>query len=246
MSEKAPHVIARSDAYSYQDLLDKETNPVPDALSDDTEPYLGSEDLPTSRWTSQEFFDEEVEKMWTKTWQMVCRETQLANPGDYRVYEIAHFSVLLVRAESGELKGYYNSCLHRARVLKQGAGNTKELRCPYHGFTWNLDGSFREAPCMWDFDHIEQATFNLPEVRIDTWGGWVFINMDADSEDLHSYLGILPSHFERWAPEKRYVAMHVEKVINCNWKAGVEAFIESYHAVATHPQILPYTGADNS
>ena len=246
MNEKVNHVIAHNDSYSYQDLLDGESNPVPDSLREDTQTYLGNEDIPVDRWTSQEFFDLEVEKMWSKTWQAVCRETQVINPGDYRVYDIAHYSVLVVRTESGELKGYYNSCLHRSRVLKQGAGNAKELRCPYHGFSWNLDGSFHDAPCMWDFEHIKRDEFNLPEVKVDIWGGWVFINMDEDSQDLHDYLGILPEHFERWAPEDRYVAMHVEKVINCNWKAGVEAFIESYHAVQTHPQILPYTGADNS
>jgi phenylpropionate dioxygenase-like ring-hydroxylating dioxygenase large terminal subunit len=246
VNQKIDHVIAHSPSYSYQDLLDKERNPVPDSLREDTQTYLGSEDLPTERWTSQEFFDEEVEKVWKKTWQMACRESHIPEPGDYHVYEIAHFSILVMRTESGQLKAYYNSCLHRGRVLKQGTGHADEVRCPYHGFTWNLDGSFREAPCLWDFEHVKQDEFNLPEVRVDTWGGWVFINMDPDSQDLHDYLGILPQHFERWTPENRYIALHVEKVINCNWKAGVEAFIESYHAVQTHPQIMPYQGIDNS
>jgi nitrite reductase/ring-hydroxylating ferredoxin subunit len=162
------------------------------------------------------------------------------------VYEIANYSILITRQQDGELKAFYNSCLHRGRLLKQGGGTAEELRCPYHGFTWNLDGSFKDAPCLWDFEHIDQATFNLPEVKVDTWGGWVFINMDKDAQDLQSYMGIVPEHFKRWKHDQRYVSLHVSKVINANWKAVVEAFIESYHAVATHPQIMSYQGIDNS
>jgi phenylpropionate dioxygenase-like ring-hydroxylating dioxygenase large terminal subunit len=240
-------IAARDPAYSYQDLLDTETVAVPDALRSDTAPYLGSDNLPTERWTSREFFDLEVEKMWSKTWQMACRESQLANPGDYFVYDIVNNSVLIVRTESGELKAYHNSCLHRGRVLKRGAGgDAKELRCPYHGFTWSLSGDFVEAPCQWDFPHVNEAEFGLPEVRLDTWGGWVFINLDDEAPALEEYMGILPEHFKRWPPENRYIKMHVQKVINANWKAVVEAFIESYHAVATHPQIMTFQGIDNS
>jgi phenylpropionate dioxygenase-like ring-hydroxylating dioxygenase large terminal subunit len=246
MNQKTTPGSARSPSYSYQDLLDAEQVDVPASLRESTDTYLGSDDLPIERWLSREFFDLEVEKMWSKTWQMACRESQLSKPGDYFVYDIVDSSVLLVRTEAGELKAYHNSCLHRGRVLKQGAGSTDELRCPYHGFTWGLEGEFQSAPCQWDFPHIEDRDFSLPEVRLSTWGGWVFINLDDDAPALEDYMGILPEHFERWKHEQRYVSMHVQKVINANWKTVVEAFIESYHAVATHPQILSYQGIDNS
>jgi phenylpropionate dioxygenase-like ring-hydroxylating dioxygenase large terminal subunit len=246
MNQKIEPGTARSPAYSYQDLLDKENVQVPDSLREDTNTYLGSEDLPLERWTSREFFDLEVEKMWSKTWQMACRESQLKNPGDYFVYEIVNWSIIMVRTEAGDLKAYHNSCLHRGRLLKQGSGNAEVLRCPYHGFTWGLDGAFDHAPCQWDFPHIEDRDFSLPEVRLDTWGGWVFVNLDDDAPALQEYMGIIPEHFERWKHEQRYVGMHVQKVINANWKAVVEAFIESYHAIATHPQIMSYQGIDNS
>jgi phenylpropionate dioxygenase-like ring-hydroxylating dioxygenase large terminal subunit len=248
MSDKANEsdLIARFPGESYQDLLDKESVAVPDALREDTETFLGSEHLPISRWTSREFFDLEVEKMWRKTWQAACRVSQLSEPGDYFVYDIVNDSILITRTPEGELKAYHNSCLHRGRVLKRGAGNSPEFRCPYHGFTWNLDGSFQGMPGDWDFAHIDHDNFCLPEVALDTWGGWVFINMADEPQDFKEYLGILPEHFERWSPEDTFVAMHVEKVIDANWKAVVEAFIESYHAIQTHPQILAYSGIDNS
>jgi phenylpropionate dioxygenase-like ring-hydroxylating dioxygenase large terminal subunit len=226
---------------SYQDLLDRETNPVPDSLRDNTRPYLGSENISVDRYLSREFHELEVEKVWKKTWQMVCRETELPNPGDTQVYDITRFSIIVTRLENGELAAHRNVCRHRGRQLVDKNCNKNVFVCPYHAFTWNLDGSFKGAPCQWDFDHVDPDQFSLPPVQVDTWGGWVFINMDMEAESLHDYLGVLPEHFKRWKPEERYKVVHVQKVIPCNWKVGWEAFIESYHAVATHPQILPYT-----
>lgn len=239
-------IAARNPSYSYQDLLDREQVDVPQALRESTDTYLGSEDLPLERWTSREFFDLEVEKMWSKTWQMACRESQVSKPGDYFVYDIVNYSILITMTETGEIKAYHNSCLHRGRALKRGAGSAEELRCPYHGFAWGLDGAFKSAPCQWDFPHIEEEKFGLPEVKVETWAGWVFINMDDNPPALQDYMGIIPEHFERWNHEQRHISMHIQKVIGANWKAVLEAFIESYHAIATHPQIMSYQGIDNS
>ena len=226
---------------SYQELLDREKNPVPDSLRDNTLPYLGSDNIKVDRYLSREFHELEVEHVWRKTWQMVCRETELANPGDTQVYEITRHSVIVTRLENGDLAAHRNVCLHRGRQLVDENCNKRVFTCPYHAFTWKLDGSFKGAPCQWDFDHIDPDDFALPKVQVDSWGGWVFINMDLSAPALHEYLGIIPEHFKRWKPEQRYKMVHVQKVIPCNWKVGWEAFIESYHAVATHPQILPYT-----
>jgi phenylpropionate dioxygenase-like ring-hydroxylating dioxygenase large terminal subunit len=239
-------IAARDPSYSFQELLDREQVDVPASLRDSTETYLGSEDLPIERYTSREFFDLEVEKVWRKTWQMTCRESLLRKAGDYFVYDIVNDSILLTRTESGELRGYYNSCLHRGRALKRGAGETDNIRCPYHGWSWNLEGEFQGAPCQWDFPHVTEEKFKLPEVHVDTWGGWVFINMDDSPPPLADYMGIIPEHFTEWKHEQRYISAHVEKVIGANWKAVLEAFIESYHAIATHPQLMPFQGIDNS
>ena len=234
--------------YSYQDLLDREKNPVPEYLREDTEPDLPAATLSVDRYTSQEFFDLEVEKIWKKTWQVACRVSQVRKPGEYFVYDVAGLSILIVRTEKDELKAYYNSCLHRGRRIREKKGHVDDgiIACPFHGFSWHLDGTFHGAPCPWDFKHLSRDELQLPEVRLDTWGGWVFVNMDPHCQSLKDYLGIIPEHFERYDLENRYVSIHVEKVIRCNWKVAVEAFIESYHAVQTHPQIMSYQGIDNS
>ncbi|AQA19617.1 (2Fe-2S)-binding protein [Halioglobus japonicus] len=239
--------VIRSDGETYQEMLDKETNPVPDALRESTDTFLGSENIPTDRYLSREFHDKEVEHMWNRTWQAVCRETEIGRPGDFFTYDIARYSIVVTRTESGAIKGYHNACLHRGRALRSvESGTAREFKCPFHGFRWSLEGDFLGAPCQWDFPHIKEEEFSLPEVLVDTWGGWVFINMDLQAESLQSYMGILPQHFERWTPENTFKALHIEKVIECNWKLAWEAFIESYHTVATHPQIMTYLGDSNS
>ena len=127
-------ILARSKGESYQEMLDKENNPVPDSLRENTNTYLGSETLPVSRYLSREFHEKEVEKMWKRTWQAACRETEIADAGDYYVYDIARYSILVVRNENGDIKGFHNACLHRGRQLRQDCGNSKELKCPFHGF----------------------------------------------------------------------------------------------------------------
>ena len=238
--------MKRPDFLSYQELLDQECVTVPDALRVDTQPELPSDLIATDRWTDQGVFDKEVSNLWPKVWQMVCRETTFQNPGDYFVYDIARYSILMVLTESGELKGFHNSCLHRGRALKSGRGVSHEIRCPYHGFCWHLDGSFKDAYCDWEFDEDALSQLNLPEVQVTSWGGWVLINMDPEAPAFDEYASVLGDHFTRWAPEDRYVSLHVEKKIRCNWKVAMEAFIESYHAIQTHPQILSFTGGDNS
>lgn len=239
-------IAARDPSETFQDLLDLEKVPVPDALRETTDTYLGSEDISVERYVSQEFFDREVEKVWRKTWQVACRESRLANSGDYFVYDIVNDSILLTRTESGQLKGFYNSCLHRGRVLKRGSGHAENVRCPYHGWTWQLDGQFDSAPCQWDFPHVRKEDNRLPEVQVETWGGWVFINMDNEAPGLEEYMEVLPEHMDQWKHQQRYVSMHVEKVIGANWKVALEAFIESYHAIATHPQLMAFQAIDNS
>lgn len=248
--EKSKKPLARFSGPSYQQLLDRETRPVPAALRDSAEVYLGSESLGVQRYLSRDYHELEKRKLWPRVWQCLCRESEVADAGDFYVHDIAGTSVLLVRAESGELQAFPNACLHRGRQLKNsttsGLGNSRDLTCPFHGFRWNLAGEFQGAPCAWDFPHIDAENFSLPTLRIDTWGGWVFVNIDGEASPLRDYLGVLHRHFERWSPEHTYKAMHIKKVLRCNWKLAHEAFIESLHTVTTHPQLLPYTGDSNS
>src|SRR5689334_16074491 len=132
-----------------QDLLAEEATrqSVPDALLVEAPSAVVSPDLPCERYTSREFHQLEVDKMWRKVWQMACREADLPNVGDTHVYDIADDSIMLVRTESGTIKAYYNACLHRGTQLVTGKCNIPYFRCPFHSWSWNLDGSLKEIPC---------------------------------------------------------------------------------------------------
>lgn len=225
----------------YINLLDHDSRLVPDVYRW-TNPLPGvALTVPVDRYTSREFHDLEVEKVWTKVWQMACRVEDILEPGQFVKYDIADFSVLVVRQHDGTIKAHRNVCLHRGRTLKEQDGRADSFQCPFHGITWDLDGSLKHMPCRWDFSHTEMD-WTLRQVQVDTWGGFVFINLDPEAAPLADFLGSLPEHFERWPLEKRYKQVHVAKVLRCNWKVAQEAFMESWHVVATHAQLLPGIG----
>jgi len=246
MASPEAHPAARSEGPSYQDLLDTDTRPVPDVLRWQSARELPAVRVSIERYTSRAFHDLEVEKVWKKVWQMACREEEIPEIGDRTVYTIADLSVVIVRAGASEIRAFPNTCLHRGRQLCDGPGRADQLRCPFHGWSWNLDGSLKTIPARWDFPHVVRERYRLPELRVGCWGGFVFVNFDANAAPLEAHLGELPRHFERWPLDKRYKEAHVAKHIDCNWKVAQEAFMEAYHVVATHPQLLAGIGDANS
>ena len=242
--------FVRDDMESVGELLRADSRPVPPPLLEHRPSTLGTHDVHTSAYTSQEIHDLEVEKLWKKVWQWACRLEEIPNVGDHVVYDVAHLSVIVVRVEEGNdpgaVKAYYNVCLHRGTQLRVTDGNVPAFRCPFHGWTWNLDGSIDWIACEWDFPQVDRSTFGLPEVKVDTWEGFVFVNFDDNCEPLLAYLENLPDHFKHFPLEDRFIAIHVERTMPANWKVTMGAFIEAYHSVVTHPQILPYTGDANT
>jgi phenylpropionate dioxygenase-like ring-hydroxylating dioxygenase large terminal subunit len=244
--EVPPGEGARSSGIPYQALLDTDTRPVPDVLRWQSARELPAVRVPIERYTSRAFHDLEVEKVWKKVWQFACREEEIPEIGDRTVYDIADLSVVIVRAAADEIRAFPNACLHRGRKLCDGPGRSDQLRCAFHGWSWQLDGQLKSLPARWDFPHVEREKYRLPELRVERWGGFVFVNFDPGAAPLSEHLGDLPEHFERWPLEKRYKEAHVAKRLGCNWKVAQEAFMEAYHVVATHPQLLAGIGDANS
>ncbi|ORX02098.1 aromatic ring-hydroxylating oxygenase subunit alpha [Mycolicibacillus trivialis] len=237
---------ARSSGPTVQSLLANDSREVPAPLREESYEYLGCEDIDKDRYITEEFHHREVEKLWKRVWQVACREEDIPEPGDYVVYDLADMSLIVVRRPGGGIAAYHNSCLHRGTRLCDDAGQTQQLRCPFHGMTWNLEGELTVLPCQWDFPHIDETKFGLPQAQTGVWGGFVFINPDPQATSLANYIGDLEKHFEPYGLQDRFKAVHVAKVIDCNWKVGMEAFLESYHVIATHPQLLEYLGDANT
>jgi len=225
-----------------QGLLDGDRGVVPPALRVLSSVDPGDTVVPPERYTSRAFHDLEVERLWKRVWQMACREEDIPAVGDHVVYDVADLSLIVVRSAPDRIRAFHNSCLHRGTQLRGASGHAEEFRCPFHGFTWNLDGSLLRIPCDWDFPQIDPATFCLPEAKVGVWGGFVFVNPDPEAGPLEAHLEVLPEHFAGWPLEERWKSAHVVRTVPCNWKVALEAFIESYHTVAVHPQLLRTTG----
>jgi nitrite reductase/ring-hydroxylating ferredoxin subunit len=240
---------ARCPAITVQEILAQDKVPPPGWAKEESYAYMGSEDINTERYTSAAYQEEEFKRLWTRTWQWACREEHIPEIGDYYVYDIGSYSFIVTRVGANDIRAYYNACLHRGTKLRASGteGNASEFKCSFHGWSWNVDGTNRDVLCPWDFPHVDRSKLNLPEARVETLAGFVWINMDPDAPTLREYLGPAAlAHMEAWKLEDRYVACHVSKPIPANWKLNVEAFMEAYHVRDTHPQVCPSNADANS
>lgn len=238
--DDAAHVN-RSDRHpgdSYEDILERDSRPVPAYLREGFVPDLDVKPVSATRYFDSGFFAMEVRHVWSKVWQVACREEDIPRVGDCVTYEVVGKSVIIVRTEPDTIMAFHNSCLHRGRKLVSHAGCRSEFKCPFHGITWGIDGRFKENPIGWDFPQWNGRDMSLPQAKVDCWGGFVFINFDLDAEPLMHFIKPLAEDFEKFDWNNRYRTLWIEKTLRCNWKAAAEAFMESHHSITTHPQIL--------
>ena len=231
-----------------QELLATDHVPPPDVLRSSSEVDLGHDPIPVERYTDPRFAELETEKVWGEVWQMACRDEDIPDHGDVHVYDGPAGSVILVRQADGAVKAFANACLHRGRRLCDQDGRHVHLRCPFHGFSWHLDGSLRKMTNAWDFEHVDEKSFSLPEFDVARWGGFVFINPSGSPEPFEPFLEGLDTDFETrgWDLGERRKVVYVRKHYPANWKVALEAFIESFHVVATHPSAMAYIGDANA
>ncbi len=217
-----------------QDIYASDEVAPPKGLLNESADDLPTTDLSVDRYFSYEWHRQEVETVWRKTWQFACRTEEIPDPGDYVVYDIVDDSIIILRTDSGDIAAYINSCLHRGTTLLEGCGHIDKFVCPYHGWQYDKSGQLGFVPGAWDFSHLNLDEMQLVRVKVDVWAGFVFINLDDDCAPLPDFLDILPDHLDDFLIEDRYKAIHVSKVVPCNWKAAQEAFIEGYHVAQTH------------
>lgn len=194
------------------------------------EPYL-----------SREYARLEAEKMWPKVWQIACRLEEIPNVGDYVEYTIVHDTIVVIRTAQDTIKAYFNVCQHRGRKLVSGTGNTRQFFCKNHGWRWNLDGQCTRVVDQEDWACLRKEDVPLPPVKVDTWGGWVFVNMDPDAEPLLDYLDPVPEYIDPFELDRMRMTWHKSIRADCNWKTMLDAFLEQYHVPTVHHEAAPYT-----
>lgn len=192
-------------------------------------------------YVSETYAREEKDKLWSKVWQFACREEEIPNPGDYYTYDILDQSFIVLRTEDGSIVAHHNVCRHRGKRLTSGTGHVSYLHCGYHGWQWTLGG---ENIRVLNKEHwcggLDKVDLSLASVKVGRWGGYVFINLNPGCEPLEEFLAPvidvigpldLGGMRYKWRKWLRYPA---------NWKVVTEAFIEGYHAPATHPQTAKF------
>jgi choline monooxygenase len=194
--------------------------------------------IPAYRYTSGAFAALEHERLWPRVWQLACSVDHVASAGDFHELRIGPISVLVVRGADDELRAFQNACRHRGSALCEGTGaGLTELRCPFHRWSYDLDGRLREVPSRREFGALDNYS-DLIAVRVDTWGPFVFVNLALDAEPLAEFLGAVPGDCG-WArvDEFRCTAA-VSIAAPCNWKTLIDGFSETYHVQGIHREML--------
>jgi phenylpropionate dioxygenase-like ring-hydroxylating dioxygenase large terminal subunit len=210
----------------------------------DLESFLIGEDdaVPRARYTSPEFALLEHERLWSRVWQVACREEEIPEVGAFCEYMVGDQSILVVRSATDDIRAFHNTCLHRGTRLAEGSGRFPEecIRCRYHAWRYDLDGGLVEVVDAEEFGPIPEGTA-LHTVRTDRWGGFVFVTLDPKAPPLHEFLDPLPTLLAPYHLDRLHLRTYLSTVLPANWKVAVDAFNEGYHVQGTHPQILPWT-----
>jgi glycine betaine catabolism A len=208
--------------------------------------------LPPRVFHDPDIFAYEQESWFATTWLCVGREEDVAQPGTYLLARVAEESVMVVRARDGRLRAFNNVCRHRgATILDEPegvSGRVVRLQCPYHAWIYDLDGSLRRAPHTEQIEDFESAEYGLHSIRLETWQGFVFVNLSAEAPALGDYLADLPAHLERHAVGELRRARRIEYDVSANWKVIAENYSECYHCPGVHPQLnrlSPYDQGQN-
>jgi Rieske 2Fe-2S family protein len=203
--------------------------------------------LPAEAYTSPDLFAWEQKAFFEDSWVCVGRVEDLARPGDRRAVEIGSDGIVLVRDESGSLNGFFNVCRHRGhQLVAPGECHTgRVIKCPYHAWTYGLDGSLKGAPHFNDRPAFDRSDFPLVEARVSQWRGWVFVNVSGGADDLVDHVGNLEEWVADHEPDRLVSAVRHDYVIEANWKIVTENYHECYHCPQIHPELCKVSPPDS-
>jgi phenylpropionate dioxygenase-like ring-hydroxylating dioxygenase large terminal subunit len=186
-------------------------------------------------YSDPEVLELEKDRLFRKDWLAVCRVEQVQAPGDYLTLDVFGEPIVIVRNEEGQINAFSNFCLHRgAEISPRGRGHVEEFSCPYHNWLYDLNGQLLGAPHMRDSAGFDVKQCRLPRVRVDTWGGFVFVTLDPDTPALMEFVGRFAQEFGFLQLENCVIGEQVEFDLHCNWKFVVENLFDVYHVTTIH------------
>lgn len=197
--------------------------------------------IPKARYLDPDFFAMEAERLWPRVWQMACRLEEIPNAHDFAEYEILDQSVVVVRTDDGGVRAFQNACRHRGVRVVTGRGTCPDgFTCPFHGWCYGVDGTNTFVPRARTFSehNLHPDDINLVPVQCEIWGGCAWINLDRDAPPLRESLEPAATILDEWKVESMRAEWWYACRLPVNWKLAIEAFVESYHVVQTHPQLV--------
>lgn len=213
---------------------DPRLSPLAELRANVAVPFERATAMPKSVYTSPDFAAMEETHIFAKEWLCAGRAEALPNPGDYLTMEIGGEPIIILRDREGDLRGLSNVCRHRMSTLLEGRGNVRSIVCPYHAWTYNLDGSLRGAPAMTLNEGFCKDDVKLPKVRVENWLGWIMVTLNPEAPSPHEALKDV-ENLVGYLDMGSYVeAFREEFHWDTNWKVLAENFMESYHLPVCH------------
>jgi Rieske 2Fe-2S family protein len=209
----------------------------------------GARTLPQRYFVSSEVFAEEQRKIFGQQWICVGHQNRLTMPGDYFVREVAGESLIVVRQQREDLQAFYNVCRHRGtRLCEERSGHVAAIQCPYHAWTYALDGRLIGAPHMDAVPGFEKADYSLHAVPVGLWEGFIFVSLAEKPKPLEEVFAPLAGKFTHWNLPLLRSARRIKYDVRANWKLIFENYSECYHCPLVHPalaKVSPYDSAEN-
>ena len=203
-------------------------------LSNLAKPIKG---LPARFFNDPDTFSRIRENVFFRTWQYACHESQLPDPGDFLSFSLFNQDILVLRDHKGALRAMYNVCQHRGHKLLEGAGNKRLIVCPYHAWSYDLAGQLRAAPNSASVEGFDAAEICIPQIRLEVFLGFVFVNLDPDCPDMEDCYPGVKKGILALCPDVSGQKFAYEHSINegCNWLIAIENYNECYHCKVAHP-----------
>lgn len=201
------------------------------------EPIAPIRSLEARYYTDPAIFEAEKSGLFARSWQFAGHISQLNEPGDYFTFECAGESLFCIKGRDEIIRAFYNVCQHRAHQLLEGAGQTRLIICPYHAWSYELDGPLRAAPNGGAVPGFDRSKICLSEVRVECFLGFIFVNLDDAAPSMDECFPGARAEIESYAPHWRELEPleWVEIPENCNWKVSIENYSECYHCALNHP-----------
>ena len=214
-----------------------------ESLDETLVPVNQARHMPPHMYTSPEIFAMEKEKIFLKDWLGVARVDEIPKSGDYMTLRIIDEPIVVVRGADGRTNAFSNVCRHRGVEVAQGQGNVTSFTCPYHSWTYDLEGKLVRAPYMDQAERFDPKTTRLNPLLCEVWAGWIFVNFDRGAGPLADFVAQYEKDFGFLRMEDCMVADKIEQEFDCNWKFVVENFLDIYHVSTTHTN--SFGGKDN-